>query len=1152
MKKIIFILIIISVLLISCSALAYESAYNVVHVFNQKNYTSKTSNGYNLTVYLDGKATTLQKIGCNLFTYAHAIQWLEHRNYSTKDEYLGLLSRLVKVCNTPSATRNGYVSYMTNTLGYTKTSITKTEAWLKSLFDQGGCARVHIWWRAYGDDKKGGGHYFLAIGYTERNGEFLIQMLDSNPWSTVNRIECRDYSTFKVTKDSSTGKNQYWIPLSRFTGTSEKVYNNRKAGIEFLEGYYPGTGAIVPQAEIAFNNIKYPSTYKINSGGFSWGSDGGTITAPAGLASVEVDLYNTNGTKVHDTVVAYPNSTVFKMQSISPNIKISKLTSVGTACLEIRATDNIGNQLSAAVYILVKDSSTVTSYLNRTYTNNPELQCTSNLNDTIYELYKAYFTWEEARDYADALGGYLACVNSYEENQCIFDMIKTKKANRAWLGGYRSGSDYQWINGESFNYTNWVSGEPDRTSNFEKYIGMNDSGTWYDVHGKKSNYNYFVVEYPPVKTFDSGDCGENVTWVYQSGVLSITGTGPMYDYEMWETPWEKYTDQITTIEIGQGITTIGDNAFCGCEMMDVIIPDSVTSIGINSFYSCSQLQTIKLPNRAIAIGEYAFDFCVKLRNIEILGCVSDIGGYAFSNCESLKSIEFPEGLTSIGDFAFMNCTGLERITIPESVTSIGFDVFCDCTNIQILCYDLSTAYYYAINSEIPYQLLSISTTDISLNKVSLSLFVGESEMLIATVMPSTATNKSLTWNSSNTSVANVDNSGAVMANAPGTATITVRTVDSGVEATCVVTVKAASGECGDNLTWSFDNGVLRISGTGTMLNFENRYSTPWFPLSATVDIISIGNEVSSIGDYAFSSFNNVTSIAIPSSITSIGIYAFGGCANLTSVGFVEGSKLRTIGEGAFMNCGIEEMVIPSQVSLIGKWAFYNCSNMSVLSIPGVASTGEAAFANCSSLTSVWIEEGTTEIGNNSFRNCSNLTYFYMPGTLTRIGDYAFDGCGNLTTLYVEGRSVSIGTSAIPQNANLTLHGFIGSTIQSYATANEISFQPLMNNPDFVLPPRLNTIEEEAFSGINASMIYIPDGATSIGEKAFRNCINLQEIRIPESVQSIADNAFEGCRNDLYIYSTEGSSAYNHVIRNGHIFVEEQYAIPRNGIVLNSN
>lgn len=130
---------------------------------------------------------------------------------------------------------------------------------------------------------------------------------------------------------------------------------------------------------------------------------------------------------------------------------------------------------------------------------------------------------------------------------------------------------------------------------------------------------------------------------------------------------------------------------------------------------------------------------------------------------------------------------------------------------------------------------------------------------------------------------------------------------------------AESGTCGENLTWDLTNGVLTISGTGDMTNFEDEIPAPWYEHKESISSVVIGNSVTSIGDGAFYGCSNLASVTIPNSITRIGYMAFCTCTGLTSV------------------------TIPSSVSSIGDMAFCGCSSLS--SITNQATSPQKIDAN---------------------------------------------------------------------------------------------------------------------------------------------------------------------------------------------------------------
>ena len=155
---------------------------------------------------------------------------------------------------------------------------------------------------------------------------------------------------------------------------------------------------------------------------------------------------------------------------------------------------------------------------------------------------------------------------------------------------------------------------------------------------------------------DSGACGEDLTWTLDSdGVLTVRGVG-----DMTKSPWEiAYTDNIKTVVIETGVTSIAKKAFFDCtELRSVTIPDSVTNIGISAFFSCVGLTGVTIPDG-----------------------VTSIGGSAFSGCAGLTNVTIPDSVTSIGADAFHGCSGLTDVTIGSGVTSIDYGAFSDCAGL---------------------------------------------------------------------------------------------------------------------------------------------------------------------------------------------------------------------------------------------------------------------------------------------------------------------------------------------------------------------------------------------------------------------------------------------------------------------------------------
>jgi hypothetical protein len=151
---------------------------------------------------------------------------------------------------------------------------------------------------------------------------------------------------------------------------------------------------------------------------------------------------------------------------------------------------------------------------------------------------------------------------------------------------------------------------------------------------------------------DSGDCGDNVTYSYveSTNTLTISGSGDMYDFWLDNRPWESYKNEITTVVIEDGVTSIGSNAFYYCENLEnVSIGNGVTSIGDDAFDSCNGLTSIEIPDGVTTIGDWAFYNCSNLSSVTIYApSLNHYGTYAFDCNDFGRKIYVP--IASFGDY----------------------------------------------------------------------------------------------------------------------------------------------------------------------------------------------------------------------------------------------------------------------------------------------------------------------------------------------------------------------------------------------------------------------------------------------------------------------------------------------------------------------
>ena len=222
------------------------------------------------------------------------------------------------------------------------------------------------------------------------------------------------------------------------------------------------------------------------------------------------------------------------------------------------------------------------------------------------------------------------------------------------------------------------------------------------------------------------------------------------------------------------------------------IPTSVTTINRGAFYGCSNLTSVTIPNQVVDIGDNAFRYCSNLISVTIPNSVNAIKGETFGYCSNLASVNIANSVTSIDYAAFRDCINLQTVTVnwatPLTIEAIVF-VGVATANVQLQVPAGTKALYENAPVWQDFNIVESGAPDvasITLNKKSLSLKIGETETLTATILPATA-DQTVTWGSGNTTIATVTG-GTVKALAAGNTYILAKAGDGIHTDTCRLTV----------------------------------------------------------------------------------------------------------------------------------------------------------------------------------------------------------------------------------------------------------------------------------------------------------------------------------------------------------------------------
>lgn len=637
----------------------------------------------------------------------------------------------------------------------------------------------------------------------------------------------------------------------------------------------------------------------------------------------------------------------------------------------------------------------------------------------------------------------------------------------------------------------------------------------------------FTLDIAQLAVENEGVCGENLTWSFSDGTLTISGEGDMYDFESsgdGAAPW-----------LGNGIV-----------IKNVVISDGVTGVGRMAFMGQSAIESVTFGKDVKTIRYKAFNSCVSLTGLYLNEGLETIGWLAFSYCKGLKEIVFPSTVKTVEDSAFLNtpCDNLyisdvaswfavdfqdlastplrlaknlyvdgvltTKLEIPEGITEIGESSLASQFAIKGLVLPSTLKYVYSDSLYID-SLENLYVFDIAsylnigfhgedwLARYADNIYV-DGEIITDLVVPEGVTTISRGSFNGYEKLKTVTLSSTVNSVSPSAFTT------SPIE-------KFVVHE--DNANYSSDkHGALFNKDKTTLLQYPVNNSAQEYVIPDSVKLIEVS---------AFESAVNLEKVIIPDSVEEIGDYAFFGASSLKEI-HIPGS-VEIVRDSAFEDCvGLEKVSFGEGVKEIQEYVFKNCSQLRTVTLSdSIQDIGDGVFRDCTSLETLTLPPMLSWISTGLFYECTSLGAITIPKYVECVDKSAFYGCTELEDVEFAGENVEIiGTSAFYRCSFETFT--IPETVTEIGTR---AFLSCHNLKSITIPEKVENIGVGAFmSCISLGTVTI-ESCAEIPTLAFEHCDNLKKVYILADVECIYKNSFDVDAPTFSIYGYRDSSAYEY-------------------------
>ncbi|MCR5157485.1 MAG: leucine-rich repeat domain-containing protein, partial [Butyrivibrio sp.] len=619
-----------------------------------------------------------------------------------------------------------------------------------------------------------------------------------------------------------------------------------------------------------------------------------------------------------------------------------------------------------------------------------------------------------------------------------------------------------------------------------------------------------------------------------------------------------------TINLNDGLETIGDNAFSGCTyLQELKIPEGITVIPSGAFANCVFLTKLYIPSTVTDINLSAFNQCKSLAEIIIdknnpkyvvvdgvVYTIEDDESRTFFYCplawDESERLTVPEGSTSIPAGAFKNNQTIVNVTIPATVTSIGASAFEGCARLRSVtfeegsvltsigdkafykCGDLNRLTFtgdtvlQSIGSQAFYSCSDLTglyfennTKDISIGNNAFNgatkftgFFNGSDQANLGNI------GTDAFWNCTALEYVRLGQSVSSLA----------RIHYSGYEYNpfygCT-SLKAFEMEGDSNDYCYVNDGVLFLKSYTTNTTTDSAQDLQnvlyCYPYAREAYTYTVPDGTQGIGESAFRYNNTLEEIIFAESVSVIDDFAFDDCARLSKI---DGMKMQYINRYAFSDCVRLEEADLSQTTekTLQSDVFYRCTSLKKAVLPStVTKVAPYAFYNCYNLTDLNLSDEITFVGSRAFYGCYKWQQAKVPAAISgAIGDYAFYNCD-----YIESINIPAGVTSIGERAFADLRSLSSLTFEEGISLTSIGECAFMSAP-------------------NIKKVVIPEGVTTLGGGVFLSCTALEEVSLPSSLTTMSGS---------YRLTTDNEYAYGNYARYGSYIFARDKALRR--IVINN-